>query len=103
MVSFSTSARKTSTRMPKFEQKSLLSNIPSSKITDPKTGQEIPIAVWDSWQVENPDGTVADFHGYRLVIGLTSKYQRDDANGVIWECMLKRFRPIPMICLVGSI
>ena len=81
MDSFSTSARKTSTRMPKFKQKSLLSNIPSSKITDPATGQEIPIAVWDSWQVENPDGTVADFHGYRLVIGLTSKYQRDDANG----------------------
>ncbi|MFC4760750.1 glycoside hydrolase family 68 protein [Fructobacillus durionis] len=78
--SFSTASRKTSTKMPEFKQKSLLSDIPSSKYYNSATGKEGKIAVWDSWPVQNPDGTVANFHGYRIVIGLTSKDHRNDGD-----------------------
>ncbi len=69
-------------RSPQFTENQLLSDVPSSRYYDTKTGQWDKVAVWDSWPVTKPDGTVANFHGYRLVMGLTSKGQRVDVNGV---------------------
>lgn len=28
--------------------------------------------VWDSWPIQNPDGTVATYHGYRIVLALAA-------------------------------
>ncbi|CAK1226541.1 glycoside hydrolase family 68 protein [Fructobacillus tropaeoli] len=41
------------------------------------TGQNETQKVWDSWPVENTDGTVANYHGYHLVVGLTAPANAD--------------------------
>ncbi|WP_248715780.1 glycoside hydrolase family 68 protein [Convivina praedatoris] len=35
-------------------------------------GRQEALEVWDSWPVQNTDGTLANYHGYHLVIGLTA-------------------------------
>ncbi|MDF2910955.1 MAG: Levansucrase, partial [Sporolactobacillus laevolacticus] len=59
-------------RMPNFDARGIL-NIPSAK--DTKTLKDLD--VWDSWPLQNPDGTVADYHGYHLVFALAG----DPNNG----------------------
>lgn len=68
-------------RAPDFKEDTLLSNIPSSKKYNSKTGKWEPVIVWDSWPVTTPDGTVANYHGYRLTMGLTGVGGRADAGG----------------------
>ncbi|MGG3574030.1 glycoside hydrolase family 68 protein [Bacillus gobiensis] len=45
--------------VPKFDEKSI-KNIPSAKGLD----------VWDTWPLQNADGTVAEYKGYEIVFGL---------------------------------
>ncbi|CAK1242740.1 Glucan-binding domain (YG repeat) [Fructobacillus fructosus] len=57
---------------PKVESGTLNSDITGLALHNNQTGEDVKLKVWDSWPVENQDGTVADYHGYRLVIGLTA-------------------------------
>lgn len=59
-------------RVPNFDARGIL-NIASAK--DPKTLKDLD--VWDSWPLQNPDGTVADYNGYHLVFALAG----DPKNG----------------------
>ncbi|MFC4760745.1 glycoside hydrolase family 68 protein [Fructobacillus durionis] len=34
-------------------------------------GKTVRLNVGDTWHIQNPDGTVANYHGYRLVAGIT--------------------------------
>ncbi|MCO0831694.1 glycoside hydrolase family 68 protein [Fructobacillus sp. W13] len=69
-------------RAPDLSKTDLISSdIPSSKQYNPKTGQYDKVVAWDSWPVTTPDGTVANFHGYRLQMALTSLGRRDDGHG----------------------
>ncbi|CAK1252308.1 glycoside hydrolase family 68 protein [Fructobacillus evanidus] len=61
---------------PTIDHESLQQEIPGAKVYDETTGKTVRMDVWDSWPVTNPDGTVANFHGYRLVVGLTAKNGR---------------------------
>ncbi|MCO0831677.1 glycoside hydrolase family 68 protein [Fructobacillus sp. W13] len=68
-------------RIPDYKEDSLLTNVPSSKAYNEKTGKWETVYVWDSWPVTMPDGTVANYHGYRLTMGLTKAGGRADAAG----------------------
>jgi Levansucrase/Invertase. len=58
-------------------------NLPAFSIPkfDPSAVRDIPAAgsldVWDSWPLQNADGTVANYHGYHIVFALAG----DPANG----------------------
>ncbi|MCO0831675.1 glycoside hydrolase family 68 protein [Fructobacillus sp. W13] len=82
MDSIQTSLQDKKYRAPKFENASLLKDVPSAKVWDEKLQKEVPVSVWDSWPVTDRDGAVANYHGYRLVIGLTAKGDRGDDSGV---------------------
>ncbi|CAK1226518.1 glycoside hydrolase family 68 protein [Fructobacillus tropaeoli] len=66
---------------PEFNQKELLKNIPSATVYDESTGNNVALSVWDSWPVTDRNGAVANYHGYRLVIALTAKGERNDNGG----------------------
>ncbi|CAH1850882.1 glycoside hydrolase family 68 protein [Convivina intestini] len=57
---------------PRPVSKSLNQELEDAVLRRPITGRQEPLNVWDSWPVQNPDGTLANFHGYHLVIGLTA-------------------------------
>ncbi|MGQ2225959.1 glycoside hydrolase family 68 protein [Fructobacillus fructosus] len=59
---------------PKVETDSLNQSITSLVAHNNETGEDVSLPVWDSWPIQNPDGTVANYHGYRLVAGLTAEY-----------------------------
>ncbi|GAP02328.1 levansucrase [Fructobacillus pseudoficulneus] len=61
---------------PTIDHQFLQQEIPGAKVYDTATGKTVPMDAWDSWPVTNPDGTVANYHGYRLVVGLTAKNGR---------------------------
>ncbi|MNK25958.1 Levansucrase precursor [compost metagenome] len=54
---------------------STIKNIPSAKGVD-QWGNPIDIDVWDSWPLQNADGTVADYHGYHIVFALAGDPKR---------------------------
>ncbi|MDM5197114.1 glycoside hydrolase family 68 protein [Fictibacillus enclensis] len=54
--------------VPKFDA-STIKNIPSAKKYD-KDGNLIKMDVWDTWPLQNADGTVANYKGYNIVFGL---------------------------------
>ncbi|GIP22325.1 glycoside hydrolase family 68 protein [Paenibacillus sp. J22TS3] len=54
---------------------STIKNIPSAKGTD-QWGNPIDIDVWDSWPLQNPDGTVAEYNGYHIVFALAGDPKR---------------------------
>ncbi|RYM05564.1 hypothetical protein EWH99_05755 [Sporolactobacillus sp. THM7-7] len=58
-------------KVPKFDAQKI-SNIPSAK---KQSDEENPIDldVWDSWPLQNQDGTVADYHGYHIVFALAGQ------------------------------
>ncbi|SEI10299.1 levansucrase [Halobacillus karajensis] len=57
--------------VPKFDA-STIQNIPSAaKVTE--NGEEIKLDVWDTWPLQNADGTVAEYQGYHLLFGLAGK------------------------------
>ncbi|MBP3040943.1 glycoside hydrolase family 68 protein [Bacillaceae bacterium Marseille-Q3522] len=61
--------------VPAFDA-STIKNIPSAKGYD-KSGNLIDLDVWDSWPLQNADGTVANYNGYNLVFALAG----DPRNG----------------------
>lgn len=54
--------------IPKFDA-STIKNIPSATKVD-EAGKEMKLDVWDTWPLQNADGTVAEYKGYHLVFGL---------------------------------
>lgn len=61
--------------VPKFDE-STIKNIPSAKkVTE--SGETIDLDVWDTWPLQNADGTVTEYKGYQIVFGLAG----DPKNG----------------------
>lgn len=54
--------------VPTFDE-STIQNIPSAKGYD-ENGNLINLDVWDTWPLQNADGTVAEYNGYQIVFGL---------------------------------
>lgn len=54
--------------VPEFDV-STIENIPSATKTD-ENGNEIVMDVWDTWPLQNADGTVAEYNGYHILFGL---------------------------------
>ncbi|MFP7492910.1 glycoside hydrolase family 68 protein [Terribacillus saccharophilus] len=54
--------------VPSFDASSI-KNIKSATKID-ENGNEVKMDVWDTWPLQNPDGTVADYNGYQIVFGL---------------------------------
>jgi levansucrase len=81
--------------VPKFDE-STIKNIPSVKGLD----------VWDTWPLQNADGTVAEYKGYEIVFGLAGDpknpndtfiylfYKKKGDNSIEnWKCAGKVFKP----------
>lgn len=58
-------------RMPNFNADEI-ANIPSAK-RNSDSEAPIDLDVWDSWPLQNPDGTVAEYNGYHVVFALAGK------------------------------
>ncbi|WP_173917567.1 glycoside hydrolase family 68 protein [Halobacillus sp. Marseille-Q1614] len=54
--------------VPKFDE-STIKNIPSATKKD-ENGNEMRMDVWDTWPLQNADGTVAEYNGYHILFGL---------------------------------
>lgn len=54
--------------VPGFDE-STIKNVESAVKTD-KNGNKIKMDVWDTWPLQNADGTVAEYNGYHIVFGL---------------------------------
>jgi levansucrase len=61
-------------KVPQFDA-STLKNILSAKGYD-ESGNLIDLDVWDSWPLQNADGTVANYNGYNIVFALAGDPQR---------------------------
>ncbi|MDD9138235.1 glycoside hydrolase family 68 protein [Fructobacillus sp. CRL 2054] len=57
-------------RAPQVETDALRKDITGVTGKNP-SGQTVRLNVGDTWHIQNPDGTVANYHGYRLVAGIT--------------------------------
>ncbi|MBC2579433.1 glycoside hydrolase family 68 protein [Clostridium sp. DJ247] len=55
-------------KVPQFDA-STIKNIPSAIKYD-ESGNKIDLDVWDTWPLQNADGTVANYNGYHIVFGL---------------------------------
>ena len=55
-------------KVPQFDI-STIKNIETAKVKD-KEGNLIDLDVWDSWPLQNADGTVANYHGYNINFAL---------------------------------
>ena len=55
-------------KVPAFDE-STIKNIASAKGKN-ASGNTIDLDVWDSWPLQNADGTVATYHGYQIVFAL---------------------------------
>jgi levansucrase len=53
-------------KAPQFDA-STIKNLPSAVKID-QNGNKIALDVWDSWPLQNADGTVANYHGYHIVL-----------------------------------
>lgn len=62
--------------VPEFDE-STIKNIPSAVKKD-ENGNEVVMDVWDTWPLQNADGTVAEYNGYHIVFGLAG--DPDNAN-----------------------
>ncbi|SFM13915.1 levansucrase [Gracilibacillus orientalis] len=83
-------------KVPTFDS-STIQNIPSAtKVTE--DGEEIKLDVWDTWPLQNADGTVAEYNGYHILFGLAGNpenaedtfvylfYKKADENSIdAWE------------------
>ncbi|AKO90847.1 glycoside hydrolase family 68 protein [Priestia filamentosa] len=54
--------------VPQFDA-SKIKNIPAATKVD-ENGNKIEMDVWDTWPLQNADGTVAEYKGYNIVFGL---------------------------------
>ncbi|MFT8321858.1 MAG: glycoside hydrolase family 68 protein [Bacillus sp. (in: firmicutes)] len=62
-------------KIPQFDA-AATKNIPAAKGFD-KQGNPIDLDVWDTWPLQNADGTVAEYNGYHILFGLAG----DPKNG----------------------
>ncbi|OAS87824.1 MULTISPECIES: glycoside hydrolase family 68 protein [Metabacillus] len=60
--------------VPQFDE-SKIKNITSAKGYD-ELGKLINLDVWDTWPLQNADGTVANYNGYQIVFGLAGDPDR---------------------------
>lgn len=67
-------------KVPQFNA-STLKNIASAKGYD-KNGNLIDLDVWDSWPLQNGDGTVANYHGYHIVFALAGDPKNQDDTSI---------------------
>ncbi|ADF38426.1 levansucrase [Priestia megaterium DSM 319] len=67
-------------KVPAFD-KSTIKNIASAKGYD-KSGNLIDLDVWDSWPLQNADGTVANYHGYQVVFALAGDPKDADDTSI---------------------
>ncbi|KWX71913.1 glycoside hydrolase family 68 protein [Paenibacillus jilunlii] len=70
-------------QVPAFNAASI-QNIPSAKGSD-QWGNAIDLDVWDSWPLQNADGTVAEYNGYHIVFALAG----DPKKG--WDTFIYMF------------
>jgi levansucrase len=61
-------------KVPQFDA-STIKNIPSAIKYD-ENGNKIEMDVWDTWPLQNADGTVANYKGYQIVFGLAGDPKR---------------------------
>ncbi|OAB44661.1 glycoside hydrolase family 68 protein [Paenibacillus antarcticus] len=61
-------------KVPQFDA-STIKNIPSAIKYD-ENGNKIEMDVWDTWPLQNADGTVANYKGYQIVFGLAGDPDR---------------------------
>ncbi|WP_223066560.1 glycoside hydrolase family 68 protein [Paenibacillus caui] len=61
-------------KVPQFDA-SKIRNIPSAVKVD-ENGNKIEMDVWDTWPLQNADGTVANYKGYNIVFGLAGDPKR---------------------------
>ncbi|MBY0013268.1 glycoside hydrolase family 68 protein [Paenibacillus typhae] len=61
-------------KVPQFDA-STIKNIPAAVKYD-EYGNKINMDVWDTWPLQNADGTVADYKGYNIVFGLAGDPKR---------------------------
>ncbi|GGG01340.1 hypothetical protein GCM10010912_52740 [Paenibacillus albidus] len=61
-------------KVPQFDA-STIKNIPSAIKYD-EWGNKIEMDVWDTWPLQNADGTVANYNGYHIVFGLAGDPKR---------------------------
>ncbi|MDF2647713.1 MAG: glycoside hydrolase 68 family protein [Paenibacillus sp.] len=61
-------------KVPQFDA-STIKNIPSAIKYD-ENGNKIEMDVWDTWPLQNSDGTVANYKGYQVVFGLAGDPKR---------------------------
>ncbi|MBD7970114.1 glycoside hydrolase family 68 protein [Paenibacillus gallinarum] len=61
-------------KVPEFDA-STIQNIPSAVKYD-ENGNKIEMDVWDSWPLQNADGTVANYKGYEIVFALAGDPKR---------------------------
>lgn len=66
--------KSTQFQAPQFDA-STIKNLPSAKGYD-EQGNLIDIDVWDSWPLQNADGTVANYNGYNIVFALAGDPKR---------------------------
>lgn len=67
-------------KVPAFD-KATIKNIASAKGYD-KSGNLIDLDVWDSWPLQNTDGTVANYHGYQVVFALAGDPKDADDTSI---------------------
>ncbi|WP_336882552.1 glycoside hydrolase family 68 protein [Priestia koreensis] len=67
-------------KVPQFDE-SKIKNIASAQGKD-KDGNTIDLDVWDSWPLQNADGTVAEYKGYEIVFALAGDPKDADDTSV---------------------
>lgn len=70
-------------KVPQFDA-STIKNVPSAIKYD-ESGNKIELDVWDTWPLQNADGTVANYNGYQIVFGLAG----DPKQG--WDTFIYMF------------
>lgn len=70
-------------KVPSFDA-STIKNIPSAIKVD-ESGNQMKMDVWDTWPMQNADGTVANYNGYHIVFGLAG----DPEKG--WDTFIYMF------------
>lgn len=82
MYSLKSQVKEKKYQAPSVTSESLMKDVPSGKVFDSSQNKMVDVSVWDSWPVTDKEGNVVNFHGYHIVIGLTSKGARNDSEGV---------------------
>ncbi|WP_445491942.1 glycoside hydrolase family 68 protein [Niallia sp. 03133] len=89
-------------KVPQFDA-STIKNVESAKGFDDQ-GNPINLDVWDTWPLQNADGTVANYNGYEITFGLAGDpkkgwdtfiylfYKKAGDNSATWKCAGRVFK-----------